>query len=71
MAEATPGRKFKINDRVKRAKGTGCLGTVKDIRAETSASQKEEKVANLLVNVLWDNGTLSYFTPSALESVKE
>ena len=73
MTEAAAGRKFKVNDRVKRAGVSGCYGTVKAVRAETInvTSHADEKDKNLMVNVQWDNGTLSYFSPSALEPVKE
>lgn len=66
-------KKLKVNDRVKRANAPGCLGTVKDIRQEitqTGASQENKEKA-LMINVLWDNGTLSCFAPESLEVVKE
>ncbi|MDC0358876.1 hypothetical protein OAO01_08675 [Oligoflexia bacterium] len=61
--------KVKIDDRVKRKKGEGCLGTVKDVRAEVVASGGDSKDKALLVSVKWDNGTFSYFVPEALEVV--
>jgi len=69
MAEATnTTKKFKVNDRVQRATGKGCLGVVKDLRSEiTAAGRSEEKEKNLMLNVQWDNGTLSYLSPSSLE----
>ena len=67
-----PAKKFKVNDRVRRVSGQGCLGNVKDVRSEiTSAGRADEGNKNLMINVQWDNGTLSYFSPSTLELVKE
>lgn len=61
---------IKISDRVKRADQPGCYGTVKDVREETSAKVTDKERDNsLLINVAWDNGTLSYMTPNALELV--
>ena len=63
--------KFKVNDRVKRVSG-GSGGIIKELRVETtSVSHREENDKNVLINVLWDNGTQSYFSPSALEIIKE
>ena len=61
--------KIKIDSRVKRKKIPGCCGVVKDMRAETSSSGVEVKEKNLMVKVLWDNGTLSYLTTESLEAV--
>ena len=58
--------KFKLSDRVKRVKGGGCVGTVKDLRAEISTNRSDTRERPIMVGVLWDNGTLSYFTPTAL-----
>ena len=63
------GRKFKVDDRVKRAKIPGCRGVVKELRTEITASTEEAREKSLMVSVLWDNGTLSYLTPDALEVV--
>jgi hypothetical protein len=63
-------KEMKQEDRVKRKNGLGCLGTVKMIREETTKSQNETPMDALLVKVLWDNGTFSYFAPSALEVVQ-
>lgn len=61
---------IKISDRVKRVDQPGCFGTVKDVREETSAKVTDkDKENSLLINVHWDNGTLSYMTPNALELV--
>lgn len=60
-------KKLKENDRVRRTNFPGCVGTVKGIREETSASTVEQKEEALLVTVFWDNGTISYFSPASLE----
>ncbi len=57
------------NDRVRRKGAQGCLGTVRDIRAEVTNTSNTIDEKGLLVSVLWDNGTFSYFTPAALEKV--
>lgn len=58
--------KFKINDKVKRTGLPGVYGIVKDVRKETTA-KGESKEKNIMICVLWDNGTQSYFSPEALE----
>ncbi len=63
-------RTLKVSDRVKRAGGQGCVGVVKELRDEVMASKVESPENGLLVNVLWDNGTLSYLSPDALELVE-
>lgn len=60
---------YKENDRVKRADGVGCAGTIKIIKEESTKSQNATEMDTLMFKVLWDNGTFSYFAPSAL--VKE
>lgn len=64
-------KKLKIGDRVKRTQLSGCLGTVKDVRSEVTAVTQEAKERGLLIQVHWDNGTMSYFGPDGLEVVKE
>lgn len=75
MTESTSAaalsKKFKLNDRVKRVAGGGCQGVIKDIRSEVTAAASEKTEKNLLICVLWDNGTQSYFTPDALDPVKQ
>lgn len=66
---ATTAKKLKENDRVRRLNVPGCQGIVKQIRQETTASTVEQKEDALLVTVLWDNGTISYFSPQSLELV--
>lgn len=63
-------KKLKVNDKVKRAQGQGCHGTIKDIRAESMGSISDTREKPLLVTVQWDNGTLSTFAPESLEAVK-
>jgi hypothetical protein len=64
-------RKYKESDRVRRLGGSSCPGTVKALRTELSATTPEARERGLLVSVLWDNGTMSYFSPEALELVEE
>lgn len=64
-----PKRTLKASDRVKRADGSGGFGVVKELREETMAAKVESPNKSPLVNVLWDNGTLSYLSPEALELV--
>jgi hypothetical protein len=45
----------------------GCIGTVKALREETTLAQKESRERSIMVQVLWDNGTLSYLGPEGLE----
>lgn len=46
----------------------GCMGTVKALREETTLAQKESRERSIMVQVLWDNGTLSYLGPEGLET---
>ena len=64
------GKEFKQNDRVKRANGPGILGVVKEVKYETQATAGEGKDRGRMISVLWDNGTISYFAPEALEVVE-
>ena len=66
MTEPT---KLKLNDRVKRVNAAGCLGTVKEIKSDVTASTAEAREKNITINVQWDNGTLSYLSPQSLEVV--
>ena len=49
---------------------SGCCGAVKSLRHETTNSSAESKSRSVMVQVLWDNGTLSYHGPEALEHAK-
>lgn len=60
---------YKINDRVRRVKKTGPLGTVKALREEVVGSSGEANRKEVLVKIQWDNGTLSYFAPESIELV--
>lgn len=64
-------KEMKAKDRVRRVNGTGCAGTLIEIRTEVTASTTEGKDRDkpLLVSVLWDNGTYSYFAPEGLEVI--
>lgn len=63
--------KLKVNDKVKRITGMKNVGVIKDIRSEVTATSQEAKDKGLLVQVQWDNGTLSYLGPEGLEVVKD
>ena len=65
--------KFKEKDRVRRVSGAGSNGTVKEIRfeLENSGLSEEARQKGAMIGVLWDSGTLSYFSPDALESASE
>ena len=60
--------KLKIGSRVTCIDREGLRGIVKDIRSEVTA-KTEQKEKGLLVSVLWDTGTLSYFSPERLKVV--
>jgi len=64
--------KFKVNQRVSQTLRPWCLGTVSEIREEATLSKidKAKREACLMYAVQWDNGTLSYFGPEALQSVE-
>lgn len=61
---------FKANQRVRRKDIPGCNGVVKESREEITATTGEGKRA-IVVRVLWDNGTESYFSPKGLELAAE
>ncbi len=48
----------------------GCCGVVKSLRHETTGNAGESKNRSVMVQVMWDNGTLSYHGPEALEHAK-
>lgn len=62
------GNEFKESDRVKRKDGAGCEGMVKEIREELTSSVEDSDEKAVMIQVLWDNGTLSYMSPEALET---
>lgn len=45
----------------------GCIGTVKTLREETTLTAQESRTKSIMFLVQWDNGTLSYHGPDALE----
>jgi hypothetical protein len=57
---------LKPKDRVRRAFGEGCYGTIKEIREEVTLSSEPTRELAYIVVVLWDNGTLSSFSPDGL-----
>ncbi len=48
---------------------SGCMGTVKGIREETTLAAQESRTKSVMFRVQWDNGTLSYHGPDALVQV--
>ena len=58
---------FKVRDKVKRAGKEGPLGVVTDVREEVTPASAQHKEKPLLIRVLWDNGTHSFFAPDGLE----
>ena len=60
--------KIKVGDRVRQIQKEGLQGIVKGLHTETTA-KAEHKDRDLMVEVLWDNGTLSYLTPEQLQVV--
>ena len=60
--------KIKIGDRVKQSQREGLQGVVKGVHSETTA-KADQKDKALMIEVLWDNGTLSYLTPEQLQVV--
>ena len=63
--------KLKVGDRVTQADKGGLKGIIKDILSEVTAkADQKEREKSLLISVLWDNGTLSYFAPEKLKVVE-
>lgn len=60
-------KRFQEKDRVRRKSNGGGVGTVQELREEVTGTSGEASEKGLMVKVLWDNGTLSYFSPEALE----
>lgn len=69
-SKGPPMFKFKPLDRVRKILGSHIQGTVKEVRTESTAPVGQEIARGLMVLVLWDNGTLSFFGPDALEHVR-
>jgi hypothetical protein len=61
---------IKLDDRVKRVRGEGCYGTVREVRAEVSLSSESTREVGYIVVVSWDNGTVSSFSPDGLVVIK-
>lgn len=66
MAEKST--QLQVSDRVQRVKDPGLQGMVKEIRTETTSKQ-DSKDKGQMIQVLWDNGTLSYFSPESLKKI--
>ncbi len=62
---------FKVGDKVIRVHTTGCQGIVKEVREETiQQGDSRDREKPVIIEVLWDNGTLSYFGPAGLQLSK-
>jgi len=69
MEEQEIELKFKAGDRVVQANSPGPVGTVRNVRVETtrtSVQEKDREPLGVTVTVLWDNGTQSHFVPDGL-----
>ena len=63
---------FKPGDRVVRPDIVGPKGTVQNVRIESvrmSVKAEGAEAPGVAITVLWDNGTLSHFVPSALQKI--
>ena len=63
---------FKVGDRVIRPDVDGPAGVIHNIRVETvkmSVKKDGQEQPGVAISVLWDNGTLSHFVPSALKKL--
>ena len=58
-----------VNSRVRKKNNPGCQGAVKLVREETLGSSGDTREKSLIVQVQWDNGTLSYFDPESIENI--
>lgn len=67
-AEAMEQDKVKVGDRVVLTQKEGLQGSVKGVHFETTAKAEQRDKA-LMIEVMWDNGTLSYVTPEQLKLV--
>ncbi|MCB0336830.1 MAG: hypothetical protein KDD62_11015 [Bdellovibrionales bacterium] len=57
---------LKEGDRVIQKEKPGCQGIIKMLREETVGSSGAVDNKAIMIKVLWDNGTYSYFSPDAL-----
>lgn len=60
---------FQVNDKVVKSKDSGLRGIVKEIRTETTSKQDSRDSNNIMIQVLWDNGTLSYMSPESINKI--
>lgn len=65
---SAPNDGNKSEDQISTFSTRGCIGTVKALREEATLAQKESRDRSIMVQVLWDNGTLSYLGPEGLEN---
>jgi len=65
-----PTKKFKIEERVRRANQTGCDGAVIEVRMEleNAGLNEDAREKGAMIGVKWDNGTVSFLAPDALEA---
>lgn len=59
-----------VGKKVKRKAGTGPCGLIAEVRDEITGKASTQD-AKKIVSVHWDNGTVSFLTPEALEAVKK
>ena len=59
-------KKLKVGDRVIKKDESGVRGVIKNMRPEVGNTKGSKEEKNMIVNVQWDNGTLSYCSPDAL-----
>lgn len=62
-------KKFKVDERVRRATQKGCDGTVLEVRMEleNGGLSEEAREKGAMVRVKWDNGTISFIAPEGIE----
>lgn len=61
---------FKVNDRVKKASGEGCTGTIVEVRYETTGRDEAAKEKNPIIAVAWDNGTQTVMGAKGIQAAK-
>lgn len=71
MANEKKKPNLQVEDRVRRLDGSSCPGTIKTLREEVVGSAGEAGQTDYLVQVQWDNGTLSYIAPESLTVIKD
>ncbi len=61
---------FKENDVVVKVGTAGIRGVIKEIKYEITGTQGSKEKGQM-ISVEWDNGTISYLAPEALEHFRE